>query len=494
MSKFGYLTIIFLLYWSHVSANNAQVFDVQLVDENTLSFSLSWENSWLLDAQSSPYNYDALWVFAKIQYQGGDWAHLSMPITADQYDWMSVDLEVETVEDTKGFFVKKSSSGVSEEVSMDISITLPTPILIEEELAIRVYGIEMVYVPEAPYWLGDGDSYYTLGDGGDLSPFFIESESSITVGPNAGQLYADIESFPADDIPAAYPKGYASFYSMKYEISQEQYKDFLNTLTENQQMNRTAVSPYSPTGTQAMGIEARNGIIVATPSQAGWTAQYACDANDNLLYDQANDGQSRACNFLNWADVTAYLDWAALRPLTELEFEKMARGSNVPIVREFAWGTDSVTVVENILLDGTDEEYSEIQAIDNAGLANYQYNAIGGPLRSGFAADATSDRLQSGASYYGLMELSGNLWEVVVNVDSVGLNYDAQLGDGFLDDTGHANVANWPQADAKGAGLRGGAWNSGDFSDFRDAAVSDRYYAFFENVVRRSTGGGRGGR
>src|SRR5205814_1580703 len=62
---------------------------------------------------------------------------------------------------------------------------------------------------------------------------------------------------------------------------------------------------------------------------------------------------SRACNYLQWEDETAYLDWAALRPLTELEYEKVCRGTNPPVGFEGAWGTSYGT--KGIAISGTED-------------------------------------------------------------------------------------------------------------------------------------------
>jgi formylglycine-generating enzyme required for sulfatase activity len=42
------------------------------------------------------------------------------------------------------------------------------------------------------------------------------------------------------DMNPYYPVGFRGFYTMKYEISQVQYRDFLNTLTRAQQQERVA--------------------------------------------------------------------------------------------------------------------------------------------------------------------------------------------------------------------------------------------------------------
>ena len=35
--------------------------------------------------------------------------------------------------------------------------------------------------------------------------------------------------------------------------------------------------------------------------------------------------------YISWPDLLAYADWAALRPITELEYEKAARGVDVQV-------------------------------------------------------------------------------------------------------------------------------------------------------------------
>ena len=46
-------------------------------------------------------------------------------------------------------------------------------------------------------------------------------------------------------------------------------------------------------------------------------------------------------NYVSFTDGLAFTDWAALRPITELEYEKAARGPSEPIDAEFVWGTNT---------------------------------------------------------------------------------------------------------------------------------------------------------
>ena len=97
------------------------------------------------------------------------------------------------------------------------------------------------------------------------------------------------------------------------------------------------------------------------------------------------------------------------------------------------------------------------------GNANYWYTRGSiGPMRVGiFAANSSnSGRITAGASYYGIMELSGNLWERPVTIgNATGRGFTGLHGNGALDPSGAANVSNWPGTDAVGAGFRGGNWS-----------------------------------
>jgi formylglycine-generating enzyme required for sulfatase activity len=95
-------------------------------------------------------------------------------------------------------------------------------------------------------------------------------------------------------------------------------------------------------------------------------------------------------------------------------------------------------------------------------------------------------RVSAGASYWGIMELSGNLWERSVTIDNlIGRAFNGKNGDGLLENDGTASMATLPATDAIGAGLRGGTW--GDATT--NLQVSDRYFAFYSYPEK---GGGVG--
>lgn len=475
--------------------NNLQLGELSMPGNQQLSFSISWQNSWNRENMSAfPTNYDAVWLFVKVKEADGTWKHYSLDTSAVVHQ-VDSPLVVLPEPDATGAFIRRQYIGFGNLDSLNVTLQLKDAIP-TDAIAIKVFGVEMVWVEPGPFYLGDGASFSRLAKGDDNGSFYITSEQSIGVGLGANQLSDTLGDYaPQASIPAAYPKGYDGFYCMKYELSQEQYVDFLNTLTYQQQEARTAVSPDAASGTAAMTTFAlnRNGIRIGTPGAAAQRpAIYVCDDNTTDAPNEATDGQTRACNYLMWADLAAYLDWAALRPMTEFEFEKAARGYNAPVANEYAWGNALVEDANMIINDGSVDEGDNTNVTPPAGLASHGYNGPQGPLRCGFAYAPDTHSQRNGASFFGVFELSGNLWEQCINTTTSGLQYTGQWGDGTLDAQGNANASNWPFTDATGMGFRGGGWNSGVGLGFNDLGVSDRFYITLKPAARRNTAGGRG--
>jgi hypothetical protein len=123
-----------------------------------------------------------------------------------------------------------------------------------------------------------------------------------------------------------------------------------------------------------------------------------------------------------------------------------------------------------------------------------------GPIRAGFAASATSNRSQAGATYYGIMEMAGNVFEQCVG-GGAGYDYSSFTttnGNGALTLTsGLADVDGWPTSGgvASGTIVKGGWFNSN--SNYFQYQVSDRTYYNGSGVdnyatIRSAGIGGRG--
>jgi formylglycine-generating enzyme required for sulfatase activity len=490
-ARFALLAVLLLLP-SISFSNNLQISNLQVNANHKLTFTVSWENSWKLEGITAPYNHDAVWIFLKYKDTYGSWQHLDL--SPDVSEHQSDSLDIETVQDGKGVFLKRKSTGSGNIDSASVTLTWRTRYL-SGNYHFKVFGIEMSWIPEGSFYIGDGASVNALRRGDKNLPYYINSENSIKTGQDSLSLIDTGASAPGGDIPQNYPKGYHEFYCMKYEITQEQYADFLNTLTFIQQKAHVSTSPDAPAGSFAFASvrSNRNGITIQTPGKSSsQAAVFACDASGGSVMNNIADGQNRACNFLNWNDLAAYLQWTALRPMTELEFEKTCRGPLSPVSREFAWGTGFALNAKTVLNDGTSSEKVKENPGKDTGLASFGYTSPTGPLRAGFAANQNSDRVSAGSGYYGNMEMSGNLWEICIMLNKTGLLYTGITGDGNLPVDGFANIQGWPATDCNGAGYRGGGWNSGVSGQFRDLAVSDRFYIGLLPTDRRNTGGGRG--
>ena len=426
------------------------------------------------------------------------WEHASLNTTTANHTapaGSSLDLPT----DGKGVFIYRSSNGTGTFSLSGVKLRWEYGADGLEDDAIiqvQVFGIEMVNVPQGSFGAGDGANGFTLTT--------INTSIASTLPTGSGGFSGSAEGgYPSGQTAptANWPNGHNAFYCMKYEISQGQYRDFLNTLTYNQQVNRTATSPASTAGTGGLISTnvTRNGIDIQTPGVAASfiPAVYGCNLDADGIYNEPVDGEWIACNYLSWQDGSAYLDWACLRPLTELEFEKACRGNQAPLANEYAWGTTSITQAATISNAGANNEgISTAQANCVYYISGNAANSLG-PIRVGAFAATGTTRAQAGSSYWGILELSGNLSEEMVTIGNLtGQSFDGINGDGLLSANGHGNTANWPGITngeitaATGSGLRGGSRSIAA----TNARVSDRQSATAAIITREASNGFRGGR
>jgi formylglycine-generating enzyme required for sulfatase activity len=490
---------IFIFYPFFSFANNLQVENITLSDSDAASktinikFNLSWQNSW-----RNSISYDAAWIFVKYSTDSGQtWNHATLNNSGDNPSGFTAvsNVEVDFVvpTDKKGCFVQRSLPGSGSIELQDAQLIWDwgqDGLEVDDRTRIKVFGIEMVYIKEGAFYIGDGngtdESAYSfhLGDGASSLQVAASLVGDIKVDAGGGDdsqlVDGGIGVAGAGGLDANndgmidntnFPAGYSGFYIMKYEITEGQWVDFFNTLDNDQKNNRDITAS---SGKDSDEIVYRNTI--------SWNSG---DASTNRPH--------RAMAYLSWQDLCAFADWAALRPASELEYEKAARGENSPKYGEYAWGSTLITPALSIVgsEDGT-ETIANNEANCNYGDHSLSGGDAGkGPLRVGIFATSDSNRRQSGGSYYGVMELTGNVFEAVVSLgSSQGRNFRGTHGDGKLTNLGRADNSDWPGfvngegvSQSAVVGLRGGSWQQS-----QHLSISSRQT---ESINRTAAGGGR---
>ena len=430
----------------------------------------SWRASWT-ESGTRWTNWDAAWVFVKYREKGDPgWSHATLSAkNADHSAPAGAEIDV-ALTGTRGMgvFLYRSAEGKGTWVNKGVKLKWlykDDKVADPAEVELFVHALEMVYVPQGSFYVGSGGKLagsFTEGSwkkGDEVIPFKVTSDAELEVAPKPGCLYGTAGPGAAHQmghigkLPSEFPKGYGAFYCMKYEINQGEYAAFLNQLTAPQSAKRYPF-PTIPARRN------RDGIHTVRKTSAGHTATKP----------------QRACNWVSWDDCTAYLDWAGLRPMTELEFEKACRGPLKPVKDEYAWGSGE-------LIDAL-----WILKLDAALPVPYPQGICG-----------KDGRIKAGCTYWGIAAMSGHLRERTVAVGhKEGWAFTGLCGDGAIADDGLSNVPGWPGPGESwpnrgsyvtcGGGFRGGPW----YRDEVRLRVSDRFLSSCMRKARDSSYGFRG--
>ena len=421
-------------------------------------------------------------MFAKFRKKGDNqWSHATLSLDAADHvvPKGGAKLEVGPSDDAKrglGVFIYRAGIGSGANNWKDVTLgwqNLADGVESTADVELKVFAIQMVYVPQGAFWLGDGSKHpITAGQfsAGDTDAAFrVESEAAIVLGGvnqnNLGnrdglgmERAEDFTSSGAQMLPASFPKGYEAFYCMRNELTQGQFVDCINTLDAARQQH---LKPFEQSST---------GIVLVAPAKDGKPPVYRSDRSHV------------ACSLL-WLDAGFYAAWAGLRPMTELEYEKACRGPLKPVPNEYAWGTaviagkdfdklfpdpthpgyvvrnpgqpdESLTLPGDFTFDarrGNAVWYGAVRRTGPSGRhGQIAENAIVRPLRSGVFATPASGRVEAGASYWGILDLSGNLWERVMTVGN-------PYGRRFTGAHGAWPIETDPERFGMGTGIRGGS-------------------------------------
>ena len=371
------------------------------------------------------------WIFVKFSTMSGvdgSWNHATLTGGS-----VGAGAALTAASGNKGVFLDHTVSSAYWTAGATVTWNLAADGIDRKNAMVEVFAMSMVHVPA-------GSFVYDAGG--------IGGSTANNYGGGAQAVVSNASSLPSG-AGAGWPNGYSGFYIGRYEVTQGQYADFLNTISASQ-----AAGLYS--ATVASGHN-----MTYTPANAYGARYAAVDPN-------------AAKNYLSVSDAWSYLSWAGLRPPTEMEWEKAGRDVN-PDSRIYPWGD---TAPDTITYTPPNEGGTCIRKY-----ANYN-NTIGcqkvlavGRYMSG---DVYRTAEETGASPWGIADLSGNVWEFVPNC-----SYTS------VPDNGNGTIswpANWPAPGSAAYGLRGGCWSH----NAACARVSDRSLAYWTDIRRYRSVGVRG--
>lgn len=273
---------------------------------------LRWENSW-----NNEKNKDGVWLFFKMNHQNDirSQRHVNVKKTGHYLVHNYANNKV-----TPGFYIPDHAAGVLVYPEQKLRGSIHWRLKFELNLAElngidfsnvvfgKAFGIEMVHIPEGAFYAGESDTIQqarasAFYDYSTKQHIYIESEKSIAVGKNKGDIFYQNSEAPQyrgdvqGTVSDQFPKGYNSFWIMKYELNQGQYVEFLNSISNTPSQlhaNFAGKMYYADRGT----IEFENGKY-------------------------KSDSPERPANFISWDDGCAFADWAGLLLLRNWNMKKL---------------------------------------------------------------------------------------------------------------------------------------------------------------------------
>ena len=244
--------VIFQVIVNVSKANNLTISTPNYNDDNkTLTFTITWDNSWKITG--GPNNYDGVWLFIKRQACSNTniWATTLVSATSGDHG-SSVSsgtnlLSVDAVSDGMGVFLRRTNNGMgnigTHTITLKLNSSLTTSPAITPSAAdnFKIFGIEMVYVPQGQFYLGDGrqSNSYNFSNGNNAGTPLLITAAIQAAGLGAATNYTSNPMYGCPNyLPPSFPLGYNGFWCMKYEATSVSYVDFLNTLSYNQQAMR----------------------------------------------------------------------------------------------------------------------------------------------------------------------------------------------------------------------------------------------------------------
>jgi hypothetical protein len=195
MTKGRWLIFMLLFCSQAIRANNLLVQNVTTLGNNAgnktiqVQFDISWDNSW-----RDSVNWDAVWIFMKFKNAAGLWQHVQLN-TSGVVKGSGTAGNVQVTSDKVGAWLYRSDLGTDTfnvtgmQLQWNYGLNGLTDVA---GLEVRVFAVEMVYVPEGDFNAPPMTSWQELN-------FFNLSNSSFSTN------LSSFESFPSFFIEALFP-------------------------------------------------------------------------------------------------------------------------------------------------------------------------------------------------------------------------------------------------------------------------------------------------
>ena len=365
-------------------------------------------------AGGGAYN-TADWIFVKYSTAAGadgTWSHATLTGGS-----VGAGATLTAASDNKGVFLNHTANSAYWTAGATVTWNSAADGVFSASVVVKVFAISMVRVPAGSFvYMAGGSSntnYNTPANyNGGLQATITGPGTAVGTGTN---------NLPSG-APVGWPNGYNGFYIGRYEITQGQYADFLNTVGAS-----TATARHE----------------VAT--------DYGHNITNTGAYPNkyAAVDRNAAKNYLSVVDAWSYMSWAGLRPPTEMEWEKAGRdiSDTVTDARTYPWGnTEPGTATYTPPNEGG--TYTRNYLNYNYVTGGYKVLDVGRYM----SGDVSRTAAETGASPWGIADLAGNVWEYMLNCayTSIPLN-----GTGTV-----VWPAGWPTPGVAGYGRRGGSWDS----------------------------------
>ncbi len=405
----------------------------------TIGFTIAENNvSTGVSTNGGAYN-TADWIFVKFSTMSGadgTWNHATITGGVAVAGAAAI-----VASDNKGVFLNHTAVSPYWTTGVTLSWDFGADGVDGKNAMVKVFAISMVKVPT-------GSFIYNVANLGvaTFNNYGNGSQQTVT-GPGTA-TGTGTNNLPLN-APVGWPNGYNSFYIGRYEITQGQYADFLNTIPSGLATARYVAGGFTGNGMTNSGGAYPNKYGAVDPNAPKATASFS--------------------------DLLTYLSWAGLRPLTEMEFEKAGRDLS-PDARTYPWGSTNPSA---ITYTPPNEGGTPMKSYGNnfANFSVVQRTLDVGRYMSG---DVYRTPEQTGASPWSIADLNGNAFEMTINCKwaTVPLN-----GDGTP-----ALPATWPVPGADTLGVRGGAFGNPAFK------ISERALVSSADDTRYWDRGGRGAR